>query len=342
MNLVHIILYAIVPIFVIMFLGYVLGKRGVFCDDDAKRFNNVVLDMALPAALWVSIVQASREELAIDLKLTCVAVVGIVACFIAVYFVFRYCFKNNTGADAAVSALISGSPTIGFLGFAVLEPIFGTSPKVALVVAIVGIVVNAIGIPLGLSLLNSSLEKRSAVETSSPGSAGHAVNTHTASVKKTSALKPVIDAFKKPVAWAPVCAVIWVLLGIPWPEWASPSFNLISKANASLAVLSAGITLSACHIRINAQAWTGLVMKMIMMPAVLLILGLLVGMEPTNLKMLVVAGSLPPAFSGIIVADEYGIYVSTGTTSLALSMVSFIAFCPIWIAITDMCVGKFL
>lgn len=81
---------------------------------------------------------------------------------------------------------------------------------------------------------------------------------------------------------------------------------------------------------------------MIMMPAVLLILGLLVGMEPTNLKMLVVAGSLPPAFSGIIVADEYGIYVSTGTTSLALSMVSFIAFCPIWIAITDMCVGKFL
>lgn len=321
MNLVHIIVYAIIPIFVIMLLGYAMGKRGVFSDDDAKRFNKVVLDIALPAALWVSIVQASREELAIDLKLTVVAVVGIIACFLAVYFVFRYCFKNNTGADAAVSALISGSPTIGFLGFAVLEPIFGTSPKVALVVAIVGIVVNAIGIPLGLSLLNSSLEKKNV---------------------GVSIFKPVLDAFKKPVAWAPVCAVIWVLLEIPWPEWASPSFDLISKANASLAVLSAGITLSACKIKVNAQAWTGLAMKMIMMPAVLLVLGLLLKMEPTNLKMLVVAGSLPPAFSGIIIADEYDTYVSTGTTSLALSMVSFIAFCPIWIAVTDMCIGKFL
>lgn len=342
MNLTHIILYAIVPIVVIMLLGYVLGKKGAFNGNDAKRFNKVVLDIALPAALWVSIVQASREDLAVDLKLTIVSTVGIMACFMAVYFVFRYCFKKNTGADAAVSALISGSPTIGFLGFAVLEPIFGTSPKVALVVAIVGIVVNAIGIPVGLSLMNSSLDKQKASESSTPGSAGQAINPHAVPVKKTSAFKPVLDALKKPVAWAPIAAVIWVLIGIPWPEWASPSFDLISKANASMAVLSAGITLSACQIKINAQAWVGLVMKMIMMPAVLLIFGMLVKMDPTNLKMLVVAGALPPAFSGIIIADEYGTYVSTGTTSLALSMVSFVAFCPIWIAITDMCITHFM
>lgn len=83
-------------------------------------------------------------------------------------------------------------------------------------------------------------------------------------------------------------------------------------------------------------------MKMIMMPAVLLVFGMLVKMDPTNLKMLVVAGALPPAFSGIIIADEYGTYVSTGTTSLAISMVSFVAFCPIWIAITDMCITHFM
>ncbi len=318
----HIILYAIVPIIVVMLAGYISGKKGVFNGDDSKKFNKVVLDYALPAALFVSIVQATREDLAKDIKLTIVSLIGIMACFMLVYFVFRM-FKKNTGADAAVSALISGSPTIGFLGFAVLEPIFGTTPAVALVVAIVGIVVNAVGIPVGLSLMNASLEKQ-------PGNN-----------KKESAWKPVIHALEQPVAWAPILAVVWVLVGIPWPDWASPSFNLIAKANASMAVFSAGITLSSIKIQINWQAVLGSIMKMILMPAVVLILGLVFHMDPLNLKMLVVASALPPAFSGIIIADEYNTYVATGTSSLTLSVILFIGFCPLWIWLTDLAIGAF-
>ena len=315
----HIILYAIVPIIVVMLVGYISGKKGIFSGDDAKKFNKVVLDYALPAALFVSIAQASREMLAHDIKLSLISLFGIMACFMLVYFVFLM-FKKNTGADAAVSALISGSPTIGFLGFAVLEPIFGTTPTVALVVAIVGIVVNAVGIPVGLSLMNASLEKQQ------PGS-----------TKKESAWKPVIHALEQPVAWAPILAVIWVVVGIPWPEWASPSFDLIKGANASMAVFSAGITLSAIKIQINWQAVLGSILKMIVMPAVILALGLLFHMDPLNLKMLVVACALPPAFSGIIIADEYDTYVATGTSSLTLSVILFIGFCPLWIWITALC-----
>lgn len=322
--MVHIILYAIVPIIVVMLAGYISGKKGIFSGDDAKKFNKVVLDYALPAALFVSIAQASREMLAKDIKLSLVSLVGIMLCFMIVYYVFLLCFKKNTGADAAVSALISGSPTIGFLGFAVLEPIFGTTPSVALVVAIVGIVVNAVGIPVGLSLMNASLEKQN------PGS-----------TKDKSAWAPVIHALEQPVAWAPILAVIWVVVGIPWPDWASPSFDLIKGANASMAVFSAGITLSAIKIQLNWQAILGSILKMVMMPAVILIMGLLVHMDPLNLKMLVVAAALPPAFSGIIIADEYDTYVATGTSSLTLSVILFIGFCPLWIWITDMCLKAF-
>lgn len=313
----HIILYAIVPIIVVMLAGYISGKKGIFSGADSKKFNKVVLDYALPAALFVSIAQSTREMLAHDLKLSLVSLVGIMACFMLVYFVFRM-FKKNTGADAAVSALISGSPTIGFLGFAVLEPIFGTNPSVALVVAIVGIVVNAVGIPVGLSLMNSSLAKQNP------------------NAKHESAWKPVLHALEQPVAWAPILAVVWVLVGIPWPKWASPSFNLIAGANASMAVFSAGITLSAIKININWQVILGSIMKMILMPAVVLILGLLCHMDPLNLKMLVVACALPPAFSGIIIADEYDTYVATGTSSLTLSVILFIGFCPLWLWLTDL------
>lgn len=43
----HIILYAIVPIIVVMLAGYISGKKGIFNGDDSKKFNKVVLDLSL-------------------------------------------------------------------------------------------------------------------------------------------------------------------------------------------------------------------------------------------------------------------------------------------------------
>ncbi|MDY3857707.1 MAG: AEC family transporter [Muribaculaceae bacterium] len=325
--MVHILLYAIVPIIVVMLAGYISGKKGIFSAKDGKAFNKVVLDYALPAALFVSIVDADRDMLVKDLKLSIISLVVIMVCFMIVYFIYAKCFKGLNGADGAIMALVNGSPTIGFLGFAVLEPIFGTTPYVALVVAIVGIVVNAVGIPVGLSLLNNSLSKTAAANSTT--------------TQHNSVWKSVLHALAQPVAWAPILAVIWVVAGIPWPKYLSPSFDLIKGANASMAVFAAGITLSAFKININWQAILGMLLKMVMMPAMLLIVGLIFHMDKLNLEMLVVAGALPPAFSGIIIADEYDTYVSTSTSSLALSVVLFIVFCPLWIWITESCYSMF-
>ena len=341
MNITHVILYAIVPIIVVMLVGYIAGKRGAFTGQDSKKFNKVVLVYALPAALFVSIVDASREMLVKDIKLSIISLVVIMFCFMTVYFIYKWCFKKNPPGSAAVMALISGSPTIGFLGFAVLEPIFGTTPYVALVVAIVGIVVNAVGIPVGLSLLNAAKEKEAA-QIAAQGSSATAAGSNSTPAKPVvheSFWKPVLHALAQPVAWAPILAVIWVVIGIPWPKWASPSFDLIKGANASMAVFSAGVTLSSVKITINWQAILGSILKLIMMPALLLIVGIIFKMDPLNLKMLVVAGVLPPAFSGIIIADERDTYVATGTSSLALSVILFMGFCPLWIWITEACLA---
>lgn len=322
----HILLYAIVPIIVVMLAGYISGKKGIFNGENAKAFNKVVLDYALPAALFVSIVDADRSMLVQDLKLSIISLVVIMFCFMVVYFIYAKCFKGIGPAEGAIMALVNGSPTIGFLGFAVLEPIFGTTPYVALVVAIVGIVVNAVGIPVGLSLLNAAKEK------TAPLPAGQ---------KRPSAWKPVLHALAQPVAWAPILAVVWVVIGLPWPKYLNPSFDLIKGANASMAVFAAGITLSTFKISINWQAVLGVILKMVFMPAMLLIVGLIFHMDKLNLEMLVVAGALPPAFSGIIIADENDTYVQTSTSSLALSVILFVGFCPLWIWLTETCYAHF-
>lgn len=321
----HIILYAIVPILVIMLLGYFSGKTGAFSGADARILNKVVLNYALPAALFISIVKANRAMLNADLKLTIISTVVLIACFMLVYFVFRYLYKD-TMQESAVSALISGSPTIGFLGFAVLQPIFGDSASVGLVIAIVAIIVNAIGIPIGLALLKAGDAKANAAADGG---------------KKTSAWMPVVNALKEPVAWAPILAVILVLCGLKWPAYLDPSFDLIKGANASIAVFAAGITLSSVQIKINGQAIMGSFLKLIIMPLAILAVGIIFKMAPENLKMLVVCAALPPAFSGVIIASRYQTYVATGTSSLALSTILFMGFCPLWLWITDLCINWF-
>ena len=66
---------------------------------------------------------------------------------------------HRTTQEVAVCALIAGSPTIGFLGFAVLDPIYGNNVTTNLVIGIVSIVVNAVTIPIGLALIDQGQAK---------------------------------------------------------------------------------------------------------------------------------------------------------------------------------------
>lgn len=332
-----IIMKDIVPIFVIMFLGFYSGKRKAFTPENARIFNKLVLNYALPAALFASIVKANRHMLFVDIKLTIVSIVVIVGVFM---WSFYGCYKffKHTKAEAAICALIAGSPTIGFLGFAVLEPIFGTTADTGLVVAIVSIVVNAITIPIGLALLNPGGNKEVVQDTAD-------ISCETGIKKEFDVFErdlknleknPIISALKQPVAWAPILAVIIVLLGIEFPPILYPNFELIAKANSGVAVFAAGLTLSGLKFEFDKEIIYNTFVKLILMPGLLLIVGLLVKLDPTHLQMLVLAGALPPAFSGIIISSRYQTYVRTGTSSLAVSVLLFIIAAPFWIWITNM------
>ncbi|MEY8561901.1 AEC family transporter [Eggerthellaceae bacterium 3-80] len=172
----------ILPILVIMVLGYICGKLRYFDNDQRQGLNKVVLDIALPAALFVSIVKATREMLVSDLTLTILSVVGVVGMFMLSFFLCKKLFHHST-QEAAICALIAGSPTIGFLGFAVLDPIYGNSVDTNLVIAIVSIVVNAITIPIGFYLINLGQSKDKAKALATAGAPAQKADAKTATTQ---------------------------------------------------------------------------------------------------------------------------------------------------------------
>lgn len=332
-----IILKDIVPILVIMLVGYLAGKWKAFEYSQARIFNKFVLNYALPAALFLSIVKADRHMIFEDLKLTIVSLVVIVAIFM---FSFYGCWKffKHTKSEAAVCALIAGSPTIGFLGFAVLDPIFGQTSNTGLVVAIVAIVVNAITIPIGLALMNPGKSDSPKPAVSADGTPAPHQNWYRRTIAWARP-HPVLNALLQPVAWTPILAVLFVLLGIKFPTVLDPNFTLIDKANSGVAVFAAGLTLSGLKFSFNWEIAYNTIVKLIIMPGVLLIVGLLVKMDPEKLQMLVLAGALPPAFSGIIISSRFQVYERVGTSSLAVSVLLFMAAAPFWIWFTRLVAG---
>lgn len=65
-----------------MLLGYVSGKRRAFDEEQARALNKLVLNYALPAALFVSIARANRDMIFADSRLTLISLVVIVGCFL--------------------------------------------------------------------------------------------------------------------------------------------------------------------------------------------------------------------------------------------------------------------
>lgn len=370
-----ILIQDILPILVIMILGYICGKFSYFDDDQRQGLNKVVLNIALPAALFVSIVKATREMLFSDLTLTILSVVGVVGMFMLSYWLCRKLFHHSM-QEAAVCALIAGSPTIGFLGFAVLDPIYGDTVDTNLVIAIVAIVVNAITIPIGMYLINrgqaKDLEKAAkavsnntlAAEAASAVAAGTTAAGSTTGTKalmseheakkagnkdaellvadgskngqaaKTSKhSNALVSALKQPVCWAPILAVVFVLVGIRVPDSLDPCFDLIAKANSGLAVLAAGLALSTVKFSLDKEVLWNTFFRLLLTPAVFLVAGILCGMasDPSKLGMLIMAVALPPAFSGIIISSRYNIYVREGASSVAVSTVGFAATVILWV-----------
>ncbi|KRM60110.1 AEC family transporter [Ligilactobacillus animalis] len=382
--MISILVNDICPILVIMLLGYLCGKFYFFDNDQRQGLNKLVLNIALPAALFISIVKATRKMFAQDIILTLISIFGVVGLFMLSYYLDKLFFHRTT-QQAAVCALIAGSPTIGFLGFAVLDPIYGNNASTNLVIGIVSIVVNAITIPLGLALINKgqAIAKKKAKANNNKGT-----NVEVEDIKKQGStkikqkvmvtipdgvpvtdaeakalkekglereidlaraeiadhadephkpmdptLRSVIDAIKQPVAAAPLIAVLCVLIGIRIPTAWAPTFDLIAKANAGVAVLAAGLALSTVKFSINKEVLWNTFFRLFLTPAVIVLVAYLCGMgsDPTKISMLCLATALPPAFSGIIISSRYNIYVKEGASSVAVSTVFFAVSCIFWI-----------
>src|SRR6202044_3638758 len=187
------LLNALLPIFVGLLLGYIAGRRGVMDNLNVRNLIVLVMDFAIPCALFSTISSTSWPVLR-EQSESALMIAGVfVSSYAASYIWARKSLKMSI-SDASVLALTVGFPNSAAVALPLLTTAYGPSSRVT---AALSIAVGAITIsPLTVALLESDKL-----------SDGKGVSIPAVAIK-------FLRAFTRPVVWAPMLALVSVYFGL--------------------------------------------------------------------------------------------------------------------------------
>jgi malonate transporter and related proteins len=151
MTMLNTILGALLPMIVTFLLGYVAAWRHDFGSKDASTLNRMVLQYAVPLALFAGTVMTSRAALSQDIPLVITLCIAIIGFYFVVFLISRFIFRTQV-STSALAALTASAPAVPFVGPAVLGDLLGRLS--AIPIAAASLVINLTVVPITILLLS--------------------------------------------------------------------------------------------------------------------------------------------------------------------------------------------
>lgn len=305
-------LLVLLPLFFVIGLGYLAGRRKYLDAHQAAGLNRILVEFALPAALFAGTVQTPRAEL--------LELAPLVAALFAVYVTFwlfgnvlaRVFFRHSSG-EAVLQATTMAFPNTGFMGVPILGSLFGAASVVS--VAAATVLGTLMFVPTAVIFLE--MEKGKHAE----GTPKH---------WRQVAVPAFTNAARAPLTWAPLLGAALVLMNIRVPTQVLAMLNLIGGVTAGLAMFAAGLTLAMFPLRVDGEIIVNAFVKMILQPAVMFWLVRAMTFPSPLDAQAVILTALPTPVLATILAARYHVYRSEATSTLVFSSLSLLVTLPLW------------
>src|SRR5467141_5469683 len=178
---------ALTPVFVVLALGYLAGKRNAFDADQSAGLSKLALTFALPASLFVGMTEIPRDLLLQQGRLVLALILAHVGLFLVAWLVLRG-VKTLQGPASIICALMLATSATPVFGIAVLQPLLGDTSTGT--VGLVALAINLV-VPAAVILL----------ETSSSG------NGVTPAARRAQVLSGLKSGLKSPLLWGPILGI---------------------------------------------------------------------------------------------------------------------------------------
>jgi predicted permease len=304
---------ALLPVFFVLALGYMAGKRNTFDADQAAGLSKLALGFALPASLFVSMTDIRKDLLLQQGPLVLALLIAHVGLFLVSWLFLRR-IESLHGARSIICALVIATSATPVFGIAVLQPLLGDTST-----GTVGLVALAINLVMPMAIIFLEIE--------SAGSAGSKAS------RGAQVMTGLKSGLQSPLLWAPVLGIVLVLAGLHLPKDIASAFEMIGSATSGVAVFAVGLTLAAHAFHLSKTVLLGTLARITVQTSVLFALLHLLHVQGPFAREALVCCSFPLATAVVLFATKYKAMEAESASMLLLSTLSLVVTVPVTLAL---------
>jgi predicted permease len=290
----------LVPIFVGLLLGYIAGRRRIMDNQNVRNLIVLVMNFAIPCALFTTIMGSSRAALLQHVPTALIIALAFCTLYLVSYIWARRGLKMSL-ANAAVLALTIGFPNAAAIALPLLKGAYGAE---ATITAALSITIGAITIsPMTLALLEAHKQF---------GETGLSISR---------VLRGFPRAFVRPVVWAPLLALVGVFAGIHLPSFVTGSLTTLGSAATGSSLILTGLVVSAQSFRFSGGVIITAALKLVVQPLFALCMMLLFRMDHNDIRNITVICAIPAGFFGLVFGKGFNATPETASSGLIGSYV---------------------
>jgi predicted permease len=286
-------LNAIAPIFLIIATGYLLYRARIVNEAVWSAIEHICFYLLLPFLIVRTLSRANLGSVPI-VDFLIVLVVAILGMSTLLILIHGLVWRRFPQSGPSFSSVFQGATRFhGFVAIAVIGPLYGDA----------GVTLAALALAIMVPLLN-------------------VISVIVLSIYGHSDSKPELSAVARKILTNPLIIACVVGLAFNWfgvPDILFDAIDIIGAGGLGLALLAVGAGMKPGHAAQHKLLLTiGVLTRLIGMPAIIIGMSWLVGLDGLARTVAIIAGAVPTAASAYVMARKMG-----GNAELMSSIVTF-------------------
>ena len=300
------VINAVVPIFGLIFLGWLVARQGLLKPAATEALNQFVIYLALPALLFLAMARSSLEALS-EFGFVASFVIGTTATSLLYIWLSRR--EKLTNLPRTINSMSASYPNTGFMGIPLVLILFGDRALAPIVIACV----LTVGVQFAVTIVAIEVQRVRA-------------GSLLPALKRVS-----VSLIRNPILVAPLLGLAMASADLPPPQPLVGLLDLLAAAATPCALLAIGLFLAQSPMKSSSPAVMQIViLKLFVHPFIVGVLALgIFDLDPIWAWTVVLSAALPVGTGPFMLATLYredasvsarAILLSTLTSALTLSL----------------------
>jgi len=300
---------------IILLIGFVviLKALGLFKKEDGALFSKIVIQVTLPATIFLVLSHAKSLELDYLLISFYMLSVEVIVLFL-VWLVGKK--LSISSRELGTLMLVSAFGSSALLGYVIIAQIFPENNAVMSE----AVMISELGVGIGLFVIGTMV----------------AIFFGESSGVKQTPLKSFVTFLKSPIFLAIVFGILYSFLSLPLHEEVFKEFfsalSFVSAANTFFVVLSVGVLLEFTNIMsIIKLVLIAIFFKLFVSPFLIYLLASTIPLESWQLEVALIESAMPSAMLSVVLAARYGcdaklasklVFITTLISMISITLIS--------------------